>query len=313
MSNSAKSTQSTKPTSLAATVEAAVKQQAQAQLNLESELAQAQVFSEQAPDTAGRDAAELAALGGTKLNGVGSLVAPEAAPAGTVTKNAQAPAAASATPDKPRMVRAAQATLPTEYGLFDIIVYEETATGKEHVAMVHGDVKGKEDVVSRIHSECLTGDIFHSLKCDCGFQLAYAMQSVVDAGAGVVIYHRAEGRGIGLTNKIRAYALQDQGMDTVEANNALGFPADLRDFSICADIYQDLGVKSVSLLTNNPRKVQMMLKAGINVTSRRPVVVGKNKYNQKYLEVKSAKLAHLISEEQLAQDNDFEPGFGKED
>lgn len=291
---------------LAATVEAAVKNQAQTQLNPETELAQAQVFSEQAPDTAGRDAAELAALGGTKLNGVGSLVAPTAAPAGTVHKDA----ATTVDPShKPRMVRAAQASLPTEYGIFDIIVYEETATGKEHVAMVHGDVKGKEDVVSRIHSECLTGDIFHSLKCDCGFQLAYAMQSVVDAGAGVVIYHRAEGRGIGLTNKIRAYALQDQGMDTVEANNALGFPADLRDFSICADIYQDLGVKSVSLLTNNPRKVQMMLKAGINVTSRRPVVVGKNKYNQKYLEVKSAKLAHLISEEQLQQDNDFEPGF----
>lgn len=203
----------------------------------------------------------------------------------------------------------AKAKLPTEFGMFDMYVFTETANGKEHVAMVHGDLGNGEMVLSRIHSECLTGDVLHSLKCDCGFQLKAAMENIAKEGRGVLIYHRAEGRGIGLVNKIKAYALQDQGMDTVEANLALGFPADMRDFSACADIYELLGVKSVELMTNNPRKVDTMKKFGINVVERRPLVVGKNKYNEKYLQVKSTKLDHMLTAEDLNSKNlefDFE-------
>nr|WP_281270672.1 GTP cyclohydrolase II [Psittacicella hinzii] len=197
----------------------------------------------------------------------------------------------------------AKAKLPTRYGIFDIYVFEELANGKEHVAMVMGDLGDGEKVLSRIHSECLTGDIFHSLKCDCGFQLHTAMQNIAAEGRGVLIYHRAEGRGIGLTNKIKAYALQDQGMDTVEANEALGFPADMRDFNACADIYTLLGVKSVELMTNNPRKLDTMRRDGINVVARRPIVVGKNVYNENYLRVKTDKLQHMFTQDELDSQN----------
>lgn len=201
----------------------------------------------------------------------------------------------------------AKATLPTEFGIFDILVFVEKANGKEHVAMVYGNLTDGNKVLSRIHSECLTGDIFHSLKCDCGFQLKAALEAIVQEGRGVLIYHRAEGRGIGLVNKIKAYALQDKGMDTVEANLALGFPADIRDFKPCADIYALLGVHSIELMTNNPRKVATMREVGINVVARRPLFVGKNKYNEKYLEVKSTKLDHMITDEQLSSQNlDFD-------
>lgn len=197
----------------------------------------------------------------------------------------------------------AQAKLPTMYGVFDMIVFEELSNGKEHVALVMGDIGNGERVLSRIHSECLTGDVFHSLKCDCGFQLHMAMQNIADEGRGVLIYHREEGRGIGLTNKVRAYALQDQGMDTVEANEALGFPADMRNFSCCADIYALLGVQSIELMTNNPRKMETMRKFGINVVDRRPIVVGKNQYNENYLRTKTAKLQHMFTQEQLNREN----------
>ena len=159
-----------------------------------------------------------------------------------------------------------QANLPTEYGIFKMVGFEFPDTKKEHVALVMGDISNQDEpVLARIHSECLTGDALHSLKCDCGFQLAAALRQISEEGRGVLIYHREEGRGIGLINKIRAYALQDQGMDTIEANLALGFKADERNFNVCADMFELLGVKQVRLMTNNPQKVETMKKAGINI------------------------------------------------
>ncbi|MDO4430571.1 MAG: GTP cyclohydrolase II [Lonepinella koalarum] len=189
----------------------------------------------------------------------------------------------------------AEANLPTEYGIFRLVGFEFPETKKEHVALVMGDVKqSNEPVLARIHSECLTGDALHSLKCDCGFQLATALRQISEEGCGVLIYHREEGRGIGIINKIRAYALQDQGMDTIEANLALGFAADERNFSVCADIFELLGVNSVRLLTNNPEKIETMRKAGINVVERVPLNVGENRYNTDYLSTKAAKMGHYI-------------------
>lgn len=189
----------------------------------------------------------------------------------------------------------AQANLPTEFGIFKIVGFEIPESGKEHVALVMGDVSSKEQpVLARIHSECLTGDALHSLKCDCGFQLAAALNQISQEGRGVLIYHREEGRGIGLINKIRAYALQDQGMDTIEANLALGFAADERSFEVCADIFAALGVEKVRLLTNNPNKIDTMKKAGINVVERVPLNVGENRYNTGYLDTKAKKMGHFI-------------------
>lgn len=189
----------------------------------------------------------------------------------------------------------AEAKLPTEYGIFRMVGFEFPDTKKEHLALVMGDVvNSDEPVLARIHSECLTGDALHSLKCDCGFQLATALRQISEAGRGVLIYHREEGRGIGIINKIRAYALQDQGMDTIEANLALGFAADERNFKVCADIFELLGVKSVRLLTNNPEKIETMRNAGINVVERVPLNVGENRYNTEYLSTKAAKMGHYI-------------------
>ncbi|HBO37664.1 MAG TPA: GTP cyclohydrolase II, partial [Pasteurellaceae bacterium] len=149
-------------------------------------------------------------------------------------------------------------------------------------------------VLARIHSECLTGDALHSLKCDCGFQLGTALRQISEEGRGVLIYHREEGRGIGLINKIRAYALQDKGMDTIEANLALGFAADERNFVVCADMFELLQVQKVRLLTNNPNKIDTMKKAGINVVERVPLNVGENRYNTGYLDTKAKKMGHYI-------------------
>ncbi|MGC7589338.1 GTP cyclohydrolase II [Bisgaard Taxon 46] len=194
-----------------------------------------------------------------------------------------------------KIQRVTEANLPTEFGIFRIVGFEFPDTKKEHVALVLGDVSNSDEpVLARIHSECLTGDALHSLKCDCGFQLAAALRQISQEGRGVLIYHREEGRGIGLINKIRAYSLQDQGMDTIEANLALGFAADERNFDVCADMFDLLGVKKVRLLTNNPNKIETMKKAGINVVERVALNVGENRYNTEYLDTKAKKMGHFI-------------------
>ncbi|KPN71397.1 GTP cyclohydrolase [Neisseria sp. 83E34] len=187
----------------------------------------------------------------------------------------------------------ASCRLPTEWGVFMMHGFEE-AGGQEHVALVMGDVGDGEAVLSRVHSECLTGDALFSQKCDCGPQLQAAMQAVQQEGRGVIVYLRQEGRGIGLINKIRAYQLQDQGMDTVEANVALGLPVDARDFTLARDIFRHLGVKSIRLLTNNPQKVAVLENAGIRVVERVPLRVGENEENELYLSTKAGKLGHFL-------------------
>ncbi|MCX8029288.1 MAG: bifunctional 3,4-dihydroxy-2-butanone-4-phosphate synthase/GTP cyclohydrolase II [Brevinematales bacterium] len=186
------------------------------------------------------------------------------------------------------------AFLPTRYGSFRIIGYREIISGKEHIALVKGDVDGRDDVIVRIHSECFTGDILGSLRCDCGNQLEHALRRIEDEGRGVLIYLRQEGRGIGLLNKIKAYKLQDQGLDTVEANRKLGLPDDARDYGIAYQILKDLNVKSIRIMTNNPKKIEKIEEYGIVVKERIPIIVGINKYNEKYIKVKVEKMGHLI-------------------
>lgn len=188
----------------------------------------------------------------------------------------------------------AQAKLPTPWGCFTIVGFEEIATGKDHAALVFGDITEQIPVLTRIHSECLTGDALFSLRCDCGFQLEAALKQIAKEGRGILIYHRQEGRNIGLLNKIRAYALQDKGLDTVEANEQLGFEADERDFTLCADMLTLLGVTKIRLLTNNPEKINVLEEAGIAITERIPLEVGENPYNEHYLETKVAKMGHLL-------------------
>jgi 3,4-dihydroxy 2-butanone 4-phosphate synthase / GTP cyclohydrolase II len=188
--------------------------------------------------------------------------------------------------------RVAEAKLPTKYGEFTIMAYRSTIDPDEHVALVKGDVSTEEPVLVRVHSECLTGDVFGSLRCDCGQQMAMAMQAIAKEGRGVFLYMRQEGRGIGLHNKLRAYALQDQGVDTVEANELLGFAADLRDYGIGAQILTDIGLERIRLLTNNPRKVVGLEGHGLKVVETVPIVVPPNSYNASYLKTKGAKLGH---------------------
>ena len=188
----------------------------------------------------------------------------------------------------------AKSKLPTPWGTFTLVGFQETGTGKDHAALVMGDITGDEPVLGRIHSECLTGDALFSLRCDCGFQLQAAMENIAKAGRGVLLYVRQEGRGIGLLNKIRAYHLQDQGADTVEANVALGFAADMRDYTICADMLKQLEVKSLKLMTNNPRKMKAMESFGIPVAERVPLQEGRNPHNEFYLSTKANKLDHML-------------------
>lgn len=192
------------------------------------------------------------------------------------------------------VVFVASSRLPTRHGTFVIHAFEETDTGKEHVALVMGDVADGRPVLMRVHSECLTGDGFGSLRCDCGPQLEAAMAKVAAAGRGVILYLRQEGRGIGLLNKIRAYHLQDQGADTVEANEQLGFAPDLREYSMCEDMLARLGVKTVCLMTNNPRKVAALEAHGITVAERVPLMTGRNPHNEHYLDTKQDKLGHML-------------------
>ena len=188
----------------------------------------------------------------------------------------------------------AKSKLPTPWGIFTLVGFQDTGTGKDHAALVRGDIADGEPVLGRIHSECLTGDALFSLRCDCGFQLQAAMEKIAKAGRGVLLYVRQEGRGIGLLNKIRAYHLQDQGADTVEANVALGFAADMRDYTICADMLKALEVKSLRLMTNNPRKLKAMESFGIPVAERVPLQEGRNPHNEFYLSTKANKLDHLF-------------------
>ena len=190
--------------------------------------------------------------------------------------------------------RVAEASLPTGYGDFLSIAYKSAIDPDEHVALVRGDLDSDQPVLVRVHSECLTGDVFHSLRCDCGEQIDLAMRAIADEGRGVFVYMRQEGRGIGLHNKIRAYALQDEGLDTVEANEALGFDSDIRDYGIGAQILADLGVRNIRLLTNNPRKVIGLEGYGLQVVKTVPILAKPNPRNLKYLETKRKKMGHLL-------------------
>lgn len=203
----------------------------------------------------------------------------------------------------PTIQRMAETTLPTRHGTFHLYAYEETPSGKEHLALVYGNPAQTTAPLCRIHSECLTGDVLGSRRCDCGEQLEQAMARIADAGSGVVIYLRQEGRGIGLVNKIRAYALQDTGADTVEANILLGFHADERNYRAAAEILRDIGIPSVSLMTNNPAKIEGLSREGISVAGRAPIIIPPRPENRRYLETKTKRMNHRLNLDGDADDN----------
>ena len=187
-----------------------------------------------------------------------------------------------------------KAKLPTIFGEFEIICYEDTLNQVNHLALVKGDLSEEENVLVRVHSECLTGDVFHSLRCDCGDQLQTALKMINAHGTGVLLYMRQEGRGIGIANKIKAYHLQDQGLDTVEANLKLGFAPDLRDYGVGAQILLDLGLKNLNLLTNNPQKIVGLEGFGLKINKRIPLIIDANIHNEKYLKTKEKKMGHIF-------------------
>ncbi|MDA8206508.1 MAG: bifunctional 3,4-dihydroxy-2-butanone-4-phosphate synthase/GTP cyclohydrolase II [Thermaerobacter sp.] len=191
-------------------------------------------------------------------------------------------------------VREAESTLPTRYGNFRVVAYTEKLNGAPHLALIMGDVANGDPVLTRVHSECLTGDVFGSYRCDCGEQLDQALRQIAEEGRGCLLYMRQEGRGIGLANKIKAYALQDNGMDTVAANLALGFPPDMRDYGVGAQILRDLGITQLKLLTNNPDKYYALEGYGLTIVDRIPIRVGSRPENHAYLAVKKEKMGHWI-------------------
>jgi 3,4-dihydroxy 2-butanone 4-phosphate synthase/GTP cyclohydrolase II len=195
--------------------------------------------------------------------------------------------------------------LPTKFGEFNAVGYRSLVDQKHHVAMVKGDVSGAEDVLVRVHSECLTGDVFHSLRCDCGEQLEAALAMIEQEGQGVLLYLSQEGRGIGLLNKLRAYRLQEDGLDTVDANLKLGLPADLRDYGIGAQILGDLGLSSIRILTNNPKKIIGMEGYGLSVTEQVPIRSVPNPHNEEYLRTKRDRLGHILHHQGLALDDEM--------
>lgn len=204
--------------------------------------------------------------------------------------------------EKEKLVtREVEVRMPTDYGEFRAIAYTNDVDSKEHVALVKGEISGDEPVLVRVHSECLTGDVFHSHRCDCGPQFEAALQQIEEAGKGVLLYMRQEGRGIGLVNKLKAYKLQEQGLDTVDANLKLGFPADLRDYGIGAQILKDLGIRKIRLLTNNPRKITGLEGYGLEVVERVPIQMNENEDNSNYLHTKQKKLGHLLNFEVIEQ------------
>ncbi len=202
--------------------------------------------------------------------------------------------------------RTTSVRLPTAFGEFTAVAFREKLTGKTHVALVKGEVDGHPNVLVRVHSECLTGDVFHSLRCDCGEQLEQALMRIGMEDRGVLLYMSQEGRGIGLLNKLRAYELQEDGLDTVEANIELGFPADMRDYGIGNQILADLGLSSIRILTNNPKKIIGIEGFGLSVVEQVPIEVPPNAENRRYLETKKAKLGHRLHHQDLRYDEERE-------
>lgn len=198
--------------------------------------------------------------------------------------------------------KVSEVNLPTKYGIFKAVGYKDKITQEEHIALVMGEVDNHIPVLARVHSECLTGDVFGSNRCDCGDQLEMAMKRIAQEGRGILLYMRQEGRGIGLLNKLKAYHLQDNGMDTVEANEALGFPADLRDYGIGAEILSDLGVKELRLMTNNPKKISGIYGFGLKVIERIPIEINHTDDNQFYLETKKARMGHMLNAGRLKEE-----------
>ncbi|MCM3341699.1 bifunctional 3,4-dihydroxy-2-butanone-4-phosphate synthase/GTP cyclohydrolase II [Paenibacillus sp. MER TA 81-3] len=197
--------------------------------------------------------------------------------------------------------REVEVNMPTDFGTFKAIAYTNEVDNKEHIALVKGHIDGTQPVLVRVHSECLTGDVFHSHRCDCGPQFAAALQKIETEGTGVLLYMRQEGRGIGLVNKLKAYKLQEQGLDTVDANLKLGFPPDLRDYGIGAQILKDIGVREIRLMTNNPRKIKGLEGYGLEVVERVPIQMEENEDNTRYLHTKADKMGHMLKFDSIEQ------------